>query len=338
MQYLKITDNMTLSQLSSRVGATNVDSILNLNSLQRTPNIGKAYKDLVDSKIQESDADVDFQRKQTILNTMTGDADVFESAALLGESGWKVLSSLGTLPGSLKVPETITLPDSVDIIGGTNVPIGKTIYEKAMDYLNNNQNIDPIIFNEYSSRKSSQIKNRVSTSVSNPIQWFKLPWGKISLFSSISGESIDFPVYPKGFDDGVQANYETMPDMLYQYEPWQIYKGSGPRTNTYDFDIHRDMWSGDHQDGKCAELIRFCQSNCYPKYQGASVQTPTVTLYICGEKHITGVMTNVKTAWDEESPIGLDGFYLHLVLSITITEVADEALSYETILKKGLIG
>ncbi|MCM1222697.1 MAG: hypothetical protein NC548_50395, partial [Lachnospiraceae bacterium] len=137
---------------------------------------------------------------------------------------------------------------------------------------------------------------------------------------------------------GVHANYDTMPDLLYQYEPWQIYKGSGPRTVTYDFDIHRDMWSGDHRDGKCNELIRFCQANCYPKFQGASVQTAAVSLYILGEKHITGIMTDVKVAWDEESPIGLDGFYLHLNLSLTITEVSDEALTYETIQQKGLIG
>ena len=341
MQYLTITDDMTLSQLSSRVGSTNVDSILNLHSLSRTPEIGSAYSDLIQKKIKEYDDEhsgepVDYQRKQSILNTMTGDADVFEIAALLGEDGWKVLDSLGTIPGTLKIPETITLPDSVDITGGTNTPISQAVYEKAMRYLKNNQDIDPVIFNEYSSRKTSQIKGTMS--VSNPIQWFKLPWGKISLFSSLSGESVDFPVYPKGLDDSVQANYDTMPDMLYQYEPWQIYKSSGPRTNTYDFDIHRDMWSGDHRDGKCAELIRFCQANCYPKYQGVSVQTPTVTLYIEGEKHITGVMVNVKVSWDEESPIGLDGFYLHLTLSITITEVADEVLTYETIQKKGLIG
>lgn len=47
MQYLKITDDMTLSQLSSRVGSTNVDSILNLYSLSRIPEIGSAYNDLV---------------------------------------------------------------------------------------------------------------------------------------------------------------------------------------------------------------------------------------------------------------------------------------------------
>lgn len=335
MQFLKIKESTSLSELSDAVGVRNVDSILNLNLLTRSPNIGKQFNDLAISKISENE-NVPFQTKSTILNSFTSDADVFETAALLSENGWKVLQALGTMPGMLRIPETITLPDSINILGGAGEPISRTIYDKAMNYLNDEQNIDPVIFNEYSSKKTSQIMN--TTSVSNPIQWFKLPWGQISLFSSLNGMSIDFPVYPKGFEDSVHANYDTMPELLYQYEPWQIYKGSGPRTNTYEFEIHRDMWSGDHRDGKCNELIRFCQSNCYPRFQGASVQTATVTLYIAGEKHITGILTDVKTIWDEESPIGLDGFYLHLSLSLTITEVSDEVLTYETVQQKGLIG
>lgn len=336
MQFLKISKNTTLSGLNNEVGSRNTDSILNLNSLNRTPDIGVQFENLIKQKISETE-DVSFQRKATILDTLTSDADVFEIAALQNMDGWKILSSLGTMPGMLRIPETIKLPDSVNIIGGTGEPVSRAVYEKAIDFLlNKNLDVDPVIFNEYSSRKGSQILDTVSGS--STVQWFKLPWGKITLYSSLNGKSVDFPVYPKGIDDSTQANYETMPETLYQYEPWQIYKSSGPRTNTYDFDIHRDMWSGDHRDGKCNELIRFCQSNCYPKFQGASVQTSTVTLYIAGKKHITGIMTNVKASWDDESPIGLDGFYLHLTLSITITEVSEEVLNYETVQQKGLIG
>lgn len=338
MQFLKISDNLTLSKLGDTVGLRNVDSILNLNSLVRSPNIGQQFKSLCSSIIGDtrSSEAVSFQTKQTILNTFTSDYDVFEAAALQSADGWKILSKLGTMPKMLRIPETITLPDSVNILGGTHEPISRVIYEKAMGFLKSEMDIDPVIFNEYSSRKSSQIMD--TTSYSNPIQWFKLPWGQISLFSSLSGDSMDFPVYPKAFEDGVHATYDTMPDLLYQHEPWQIYKSSGPRSNVYEFDMHRDMWSGDHRDGKCNELIRFCQANCYPKFQGAAVQTATVTLYIAGEKHITGIITDVKVSWDEESPIGLDGFYLHLVLSLSITEVSDEVLTYGTVLQKGLIG
>ena len=70
---------------------------------------------------------VSFQTKSTILNSLTSDADVFETAALLSENGWKVLQSLGTMPGMLRITEIITLPDSINIVGGTGEPISRNI-------------------------------------------------------------------------------------------------------------------------------------------------------------------------------------------------------------------
>jgi hypothetical protein len=144
-----------------------------------------------------------------------------------------------------------------------------------------------------------------------------------------------FPVYPENIDDGVSANYEEMNEMLYQYEPWKVYKSSGPRENTYTFVFHRDMWTGDHRDGSANNLIRGCEANCYPNFDGSLVNVPIVTLYIHGVNHITGVMTNCKVKWD--GPIGLDGFYLKCELSFTITEISPQALNYNTVRNKGLI-
>ena len=163
-----------------------------------------------------------------------------------------------------------------------------------------------------------------------------MPWGEIALYSTLSpDELLYFPVYPNGFDDGVVANYEEMGEMLYQYEPWKVYKSSGPRENTYTFEFHRDMWTGDHRDGCANDLIRGCEANCFPDYDGSLVNVPIVTLYIHGVNHITGVMTSCKVKWD--GPIGLDGFYLKCELTIGITEVSPQALSYSTVRNKGLI-
>lgn len=337
MQFLQVNIDTTLSDLIRRVGSRNVDSILNLNSLKRVPKIGKLFESEIE-KMANADSgipEVTFQRKASLLNSFTDDSDIFETVALLDSDGWKCLSVIGTIPWMLRIPETVVLSDGVDILGNRE-SVKLDIYERAMHYLNNQQNIDPVIFNEYSSRKGSQILD--STRATNPIQWFKLPWGEISLHSSIDDTLMDFPVYPKGISDGVQANFETMPDLLYQYEPWQVYKDSGPRSVTYEFDMHRDMWTGDHRDGKCNELIRFCKANCYPEFKGAAVNVPRVTLYITGKPHISGVLTSVKDDWDEDSPIGLDGFFLHVKLSLTITEVSTTELNYSTMRQKGLIG
>lgn len=345
MQFLRISNDITLAQLADIVGDRNVDTILAANSLKRTPNIGKQFSEMCSKVIRETKA-VDWQRQMTLLNTVTQHADIFEAVSALSQSGWKLFSSLGTLPNMLKIPESIVLSDSIDVLGSTET-VSSVIYNKAMNCLKDSpqHSIDLSIFNEYNSNRNSQIvgdstssayRNSTDSASSDPFQWFQIPWGKVSLYSSLGGDSKDFPVYPEELSDGRKANYTEMPDMLYQYEPWQVYQNSGPRSNTYTFKFHRDMWSGDHRDGKANELIRFCEANCYPEYNGSAVNTSIVTLYVGGKSHISGVMTDVSTRWS--GPIGLDDWYLVCELDITITEISDSPLDYSTVRSKGLIG
>lgn len=334
MQYLLIKPDARLSDISDVVGNRNVESVLAANNLNRVPNIGQVlnqkYKDIL-----QTAPDVDPQRKSTLLNTFSGHSDIFEYAALLDDNGWKILSAMDAFENTLKIPETLVLPDMTEILGN-GVHIASEVYKSAMDMLAvPPHTIDPVIFNSYSNIRN--VRPTVDSKSYQPVtNWFSLPWGKVTLYSSISGTTMDFPVYPQEMEDGVVANYTTMPDMLYQYEPWYLYKSSGPRSNTYTFDMHRDMFTGDHRDGRANELIRFCEANCYPDYSGAAVITPSVTLYIMGEPLITGVMTECRCKWD--GPIGVDGWYLHFTLQITINEVSNTPLNYSTVMQKPLIG
>lgn len=333
MQFLTLDKETKLKDFSDEVGSRNADYILAANSIDRSPNIGKKFYESCEAA-KKSTENISWQRKSQILNTFTQDSDIFETAALMGENDWKVLSVLGTFPGMVKVPDSITLPDSVNILGNGQ-GVKSEIYNKTMKSLEEHNYVDPSIFNEYSNIKNSKIAEGVSHS-SSTFSGFNLPWGQVTLASSISDDSIDFPVYPEEISDSRKANYTTMPDLLYQYEPWQLYNSSGPRTNTYLFHFHRDMWTGDHRDGKANELIRYCEANCYPEFNGSAVNVPMVTLYIAGTSLIHGVMTQVDTKWD--GPIGLDGYYLNCELSITITEVSETALNYNVIKGKSLIG
>lgn len=348
MQFLQIPSSLKLSDLADRVGDRNVDQVLNLNSLSRTPLVGSEFesksKDIISNfgDISNPDKATSFrQRKISMLNTLTSDSDVFEYAALMDDDDWKLFQTLGTFRQMLRIPSSIILPDATDILGNGQ-SISKVIYNKTMDCLYTAPyQVNPAIFNEYSIIKPSALLDRISeygpsATKTNPFQWFNLPFGKITLYSSMSGDSIDFPVYPESVDDGRTANYTTMPNMLYQYEPWQVYEGSGPRSNVYEFDMHRDMWSGDHTDGKCNELIRFCQANCYPEYDGSLVNTSIVSLLVNGDCLIRGVITEVSDTWD--GPIGIDGYYLHCVLKLAITEVSESALNYTSVRNKSLIG
>lgn len=341
MQYLKMVKDMTLSQLSNIVGSRNVDSVLNTNNLERSVNMWKAFtdrnKEILDS--YEPDATVPPQKKVSILNLFAGDSDIFEKVALGSEDDWKLLAQSNRLTDAMKIPEEITLPASEGILGN-GIPITDRVYQECVSDLlsSDTGEIDPKRFTEYNASFSGNPYGYTSTAMSSAgelFQQFKLPFGEVCLYSSLSEELLYFPVYPEELSDGYSANYDEMGEMLYQYEPWKVYKSSGPREISFNFEFHRDMWTGDHRDGMANHLIRSCEANCFPEYNGALVHAPTVSLYIHGKNFITGVMTECKVDWD--GPIGLDGFYLKCKLSFTITEISPEPLNFTTVKYKGLI-
>lgn len=334
MKYLQVTNDTKLTDIADIVGSYNVQRVLAANNLERTPMIGKSFLAKCKAIIAESPA-VSWQRKSTVLNTLTSDSDVFEKAALQSDEDWKVFSSLGTFDGMLKIPDDLNVPTSYGLLGD-ETPINNTVYKNAMKLLANPPHyIDPSIFNEVSTIRPAQILSRYRDK-SNFTQFFHLPWGDITLYSSLESSGVDIPAYPEEYEDSRKANYTTMPDMLYQYEPWQLYESSGPRANNFDFQLHRDMWTGDHRDANANNLIRFCQANCYPKYHGSAVNVPIVSLYVKGKCLISGVMTDCSVSWN--GPIGLDGWYLSFKLSLSITEISQTALNYDTIRSKSIIG
>ena len=334
MQFLKITKDLTLSSLSSIVGSRNVDSVLNANSLERSVNIGSAF-----FSRKTTDLSVDFQQKLNILNQFVGDSDLYEKAALGSEDDWRMLAQYNCFSDAIRIPIEVKLPTSEGVLGNGQ-PILDSIYQYCTEALKSEHHtIDPTIFADLSSMISVSaygISTSGPASSATAFQWFVIPWGEVCLYSYMNNEMLYFPVYPQSLDDGVRANYEDMPEMLYQYEPWKVYKSSGPREINFTFHFHRDMWTGDHRDGNANNLIRGCEANCFPNYNGSLVNTSLVTMYIHGQNFITGVMTDCKVKWDK--PIGLDGFYLVCELSLTISEVSPIELNFETVRNKGLIG
>lgn len=334
MQFLAIRNNYTLEDLSDRVGDRNVEHFLSDNDLQRVPQIGKQYNEKV-REIYQTEPEVPWQRKSTILNKFVDDSDVFEECALMDENSWKVMSSLGTFPDMIKVPETITLPNAADVLGNSE-PVGTNIYKQAMNQLSKPPHVvSPEIFNDYSVTKGASLSgDPQGGNTFNNI--FPIPWGDITIYSELAGKSLDIPVYPEELQDSVHANYTQMPELIYQYEPWQLYQSSGPRVVPLSFVFHRDMWSGDCTDGKANELIRFFEAMCYPEYNGSAVNSDIATLYIKGDVLVRGIITEVSKKWS--GPILKDGFYAVCDLSVSFTEVSEKPLSASVIRNKSLIG
>ena len=342
MKFLEISPQTTLSDLSAAVGRSNLETVLQLNGLERAPDIGKQYEALsnqVNSAHAANMKDASFvntlwKRRLSIINTFVDDSDIFEYACLLDDEDWGMLLEYNTFPGMIRIPDDVLISDSDKVLGNNN-PIEKLIYDKAINQIVAQPHVvDPKIFNEYSDMQP--VIDPVVSGTSNIMKWFKVPWGDVLLYSSLSGDIMNLPGYPEELSQTIKAEYTTMPDMLYQYEPWYVYKSSGPRTERYTWDFHRDMWTGNHLDGKANEMIRFCQANCYARYDGSSVNTAIVSLYIKGQTVISGILTDVTVDWD--GPIGLDGYYLHGKLSLTITEISDKPLSYDSVRSKPLIG
>ena len=334
MQFLSISNDYTLEELSDRVGDRNVEHFLSDNDLQRSPRIGKQLDDKM-NEIYRTAEEVPWQRKSTILNKFVDDGDVFEECALMDENSWKVMSSLGTMPNMLRVPETITLPYAADVLVNSQT-IGTSIYNQAMKQLSNPPHIvTPEIFNNYSvTRGASVTGNGNQVNAFNNI--FPIPWGDVTIYSELASTSLDIPVYPEELQDSVSANYTQMPELIYQYEPWQLYQSSGPRIAPLTFVFHRDMWSGDASDGKANELIRFFEAMCYPEYTGSIVNSDIATLYIKGQTFVRGIITEVSKKWS--GPLLRDGFYAVCELSVSITEVSENPLSASFVRSKPLIG
>lgn len=346
-KYISVKSTDKLIDLVNRVGDKNISNILSTNGLERAVNIGREFADMCNSYIQNSEP-VSWKTKTSILNAMSTDSDVFEKASLQDDDDWKVLAKTGTFNKYLKIPTGIYIPDGIDVLGN-GIPVAKHVYDKAMESLadSSSHEVDPNIYNEYNAssavigRSDYAFRNNgmlARTSSDNDIyKYFHLPWGEIILYDALSDTSIEFPVYPEEYQDKRSANYDQMPDILYQYEPWMVYQSSGPRQNTFTFHMHRQMWTGNESDGQANRLIRFCESCVYPKYAGSAVITPTVQLRIHGNTLISGILTEVSKSWS--GPISsIDAWYLEFTLELSITEVSDVPLNYDTVRSMGLIG
>jgi len=335
MKFLQISQTTTLTDLRNAVGTTNLPYVLAANSLPRVPNIGQYIFNRAADIMSNAD-NVSLTYKQSALDRASGDSDVFEQLSLMNESGWKVYANTNALPNTVQIPDSVVVINSQNTLGNSQ-RVSKDVYSNVIKAIIEEPHFaDPEIFNSYYSDNASQVMDVTATSYQNLFQYFKIPWGKMTIYSSLADDFKDFPVYPEEISDTAKANYQTMPEMIYQYEPWMLYTSSGPRSVTYSFNFHRDMWTGDHRDGKANELVRFCMANCYPEYNGSAVNTPLVTLYMNGEVLVHGVLTDVGVKWS--GPLGLDNFYLVCDMSLTITEIAPEPLDYYKVMQKPLIG
>lgn len=333
--FLTLSEGFTLKDLSDTVGSRNVSQTLSVNRIPRKRDVYTEYKKICDNTIATSPS-VDWKRKVEVLNSLATDRDAFEYAAIQDPDGWKVLSNQASFRDSILIPESIEMVRYDGIIGNRE-PVPASVYNSVMKSLHDYGDINDQVFNDFSTIKATQINGRVAKKSSSMLfQSFSIPWGEITFYSSLSDSSVDIPAYPETISDPKSATYNTMPDVLYQYEPWYTYSNSGPRQMSFEFHLHRQMWTGDETDGKANQMIRFIEASLYPKYAGSAVYSDTVTLYVKGKPLIHGILSNTEVRWS--GPIGRDGFYLEFTLTLSISEVSTRPLNYGVVKSLPLIG
>lgn len=361
MQYLVLEGNETLSSLSRLFGQSITSDILAENGIARVPNVAKQWEKQCQDIIANQPKQVSPERKMTLLNKLTDTDDIFEKACLMDDDEWKVFSATQSFTDALKVPESRTLPYSVKVLGAAlskpittapdvalqakaapssqilvarrteralspSNPVSSLTYKRVMKSLKATGTIGPDIFNTVNTGPSVSLsRRRQGLNIRNSPWAIRPPWGKIQMYSTVLKEMIDFPVYPEELDQNRQASYTSMPDVIYQYEPWITFQNSGPREQSLSFHMHRDLWSGDHRDGQANRLIRFCEANTFADYNGSAVITPLIRFYIDGSLFISGVIKNVEVHWS--GPLGLDNWYLEFTLSLAIQEISEQELN-----------
>ena len=159
--FISFNGKTNQKELVYATNLSNATAILRYNNIDETAvghNLGKVVAERYYNISNDPNiSDVTPEKKKSILNSVASDYDVFESTALLDNSGWKYMSETNALPGTLRIPDGIVIPNTDDVIGGTAQAITNYIFNKTMGYIDAGQPVDPIIFNVYNNMNSTPV-------------------------------------------------------------------------------------------------------------------------------------------------------------------------------------
>lgn len=182
--------------------------------------------------------------------------------------------------------------------------------------------------------KQSDLSNRTFRFIDNYIYLYHLD------------TFIVLPEYPDNVSDSMGANFQSSTPLARSAPIWS-YSGSGPRTVTASFSLHRDMM---HQlnyqtsnldlstlgvdDDYVDFLIKGVQASVMPDYDAATkaVNPPMVAMRLGNDIFIKGIIQSAPGV-TYKLPILRNGKYACIDFSISITEV--DAYSAKQVLDVG---
>lgn len=158
------------------------------------------------------------------------------------------------------------------------------------------------------------------------------------------------PLYPDSITDSQGARFSSH-ESLGRTAPVQTYSGTGARTVSFSFDLHRDLMNEYNrdisnmkrevvdftEDDYIDTLVKHLQAVSFPRYRQYSnttkgIEPPMVAVRIGEQMFIKGIISSdIQVTYG--APIMEDGKYAKISLSLTITEI--DPYDADTVLQLG---
>ena len=145
--------------------------------------------------------------------------------------------------------------------------------------------------------------------------------------NSISGLStVYLPCYPDEVSDSVSSNWSDQ-SILGMSSPISSYTGTGYRSVSFSFTLHREMAStfdvvSNGNNENIENILRVIRGCVYPEYGEAGV-TPTLVTFVFGNFRAHGIVRSVSYAW--KKPI-IDGNYQVADVQVQMDDVPDSII------------
>ena len=318
---IEIDDTWTLEDFKRQFGNDSVD-ILEYNNL---PNSDCPFETIyrqqrIDKSKLPASIDYNYQDHVDTIKNSLSDPDLARAIANLGTDDFVVYQMTGVINGSLRVPE-----EKVD----ERESLSSNEIKKIRS-----TNLIPEIREALNLSVDIQVPHRPPRSFPDVTGWFWSPRNEV-MFQIEGDVAMEIPAWPDSVKDSTSATWSQEMTTFQHYEPTQTYKGSGPRTVSCTFKLHRAMWDGNQDSGECEKLIAYIESACYPDYSTQASNAPLCMLSIGKSISITGVLTSVDKTY--QGPIGPDCKYDEVLITISIVEVSKSVLSTQAV-RGGLAG
>lgn len=137
---------------------------------------------------------------------------------------------------------------------------------------------------------------------------------KVSTY--LNEASTELPCYPDEIGDSTSANWADE-SIVGRSSPISAYTGTGYRSISFSFPMHREMASN------IEDVIKILRASVYPKYEAKGL-TPPITTFRFGDFYVKGIVRSISFTW--KKPI-INKKYQVCEVSVSIDSTPSKVMS-----------